>query len=434
MHVLVAEHNPERARALAGVLTAAGHRAEIVAGGGAALALLARPGAPDVVLVEERMADMTAFDFLEAAVRMSAAVPVVVLGPDPGAARWVESGRLGLLDFVLTDPAGAYLSTLSARLQAAARRAGSHDRVGRLADALASTSAAVLIADRSGAIEHVNAAAARLLGRRTTEAVRGTLTDLFALEDDARVKTDLAAAIHMGGEWAGEVRVATGQGERVPCIVTLSPVRRASGRVDGLVLTLRDVSDRVAMEEALRAANRRLAEQASRDPLTQLYNRGYFREVLVRESARAARYKDALAVLMIDLDGFKRINDELDHATGDQVLQEVGRALREGLRDGDVLARYGGDEFCVLLPSTGREGARAVAERLRSHVATRGFGPDGSLRMRITVGLATSADVELADKTAADALVRLADRALLSGKPLGGDRVVVHGDPPGSRA
>ena len=431
MHVVIAEHNPERARALAGTLGSAGHRVEVVNGGGAALALLARPGPPDVVLVEERMTDMTAFDFLQAAVRMAASVPVVVLGPDAAGARWVEAGRFAPLDFVLTDPDGAYLTTLSARLQATARRAGAHDRITRLADALASTSAAVLIADRAGAIEHVNAAAARLLGRRTAEAVRGTLTDLFALEDDPRVKTDLAAAVHVGGEWAGEVRVATEDGVKVPCIVTLSPVRRAAGRVDGLVLTLRDVSDRVAMEEALRAANRRLAEQASRDPLTQLYNRGYFREVLVRESARAARYQDALSVLMIDLDGFKQINDELDHATGDQVLQEVGRALREGLRDGDVLARYGGDEFCVLLPSTPREGARAVAERLRTLVRTRGFGPDARLPMRITVGLATSGDVNLAEKASADALLRLADRALLSAKPLGGDRVVAHGDPLG---
>lgn len=428
MHVLIAEHNPERSRALVSALQAAGHRTEVVGGGGAALAALARPGAPDVVLVEERMADMTAFDFLQAALRMSAAAPVVVLGPDPDASRWVEAARLGVLDFVLTDPDGAYLSTLGARLQVVARRAQHGDRMQRLADALASTSAAVLIADRNGVLEHVNAAAARLLGRRQGEALRGTLTDLFALEDDPRVKADLTAAVHVGGEWAGEVKVALEHGERAPCIVTLSPVKRATGRVDGLVLTLRDVSDRVAMEEALRAANRRLAEQASRDSLTQLYNRGYFREVLLREMARASRYADTLSVLMIDLDGFKRINDELDHSVGDQVLQEVGRKLREGLRDGDVLARYGGDEFCVLLPSTSREGARAVAERLRTSVRAHGYGPEGSLSMHITVGLATSGDLGANEKAPADALLRLADRALLSGKPLGGDRVIAHGD------
>ena len=428
MHVLIAEHNPERARALSAALSAQGHRVEVVPGGGASLASLARPGLPDVVLIEERMADMTAFDFLQAAARMSVLVPIVVLGPDPAASRWVEAARLGVLDFVLTDAAGAYLSTLGARLGVAFARARTLERTTRLADALASTAAAVVIADRRGAIEYVNPAAVLLLGHHGADAGLGPLTALFALEDDARVKADLTAAVHVCGEWAGEVRVATEAGTRVPCMVTLSPVRSSSGRVEGLVLTLRDVSDRVAMEEALRAANRRLAEQASRDPLTQLYNRGYFREVLVRELARAARYDDDLAVLMVDLDEFKRVNDREEHAVGDTVLQEVGNTLRDGLRDGDVLARYGGDEFCVLLPSTGREGARAVAERLRTSVRARGFGPEGRISQRITVGVAIVKDVPAAEKNPADAILRLADRALLTAKPLGGDRVLAYGD------
>jgi diguanylate cyclase (GGDEF)-like protein len=257
------------------------------------------------------------------------------------------------------------------------------------------------------------------------------LLRLLALDPAQPACGEVQQALDTGAEWAGEVRLCPEGLPGTPCLATLSPVHRAHGRDDGVVVTLRDLTDRVAMEEALRAANRRLAEQAARDPLTHLYNRGYFQEVLLRELARAARHEDEVAVLMVDVDGFKRVNDGEGHAVADQVLIELGRTLRETLRAGDVLARYGGDEFCVLLPHTGREGARTVAERLRMAVATRRFGPEGRITQHITLGAATSRDlgVPVKDKASDDALLRLADRALLLAKSAGGNRVRAHGDP-----
>lgn len=433
MHVLVAEPNPERAEALRGALAVQGHRVEVVSGGGAALAALARPLPPEVALVEDRLPDMTSLAFLQAAERMGLQVAVLVLGADPAATRWVDAARLGVLDVIVTDPDGAYLATLGARLVAVQGKARDAAARARLADALASTSAAVLVADRSGVVEHANAAAQRLLARPGLRLEGAPLATLLALDAAQPARAELLQALHAGGEWAGEVRLACEGSPGTPCLATLSPVRRAHGRDDGVVLTLRDLTDRVAMEEALRAANRRLAEQAARDPLTHLYNRGYFREVLLRELARAVRYEDEVSVLMVDMDDFKQVNDGQGHAVGDQVLIELGRTLREALRDGDVLARYGGDEFCVLLPSTGREGARAVAERLRMAVAARRFGPEGRIAQRVTIGAATSRDLASTDKDKAtdDALLRLADRALLQAKAAGGDRVRAHGDPDG---
>jgi diguanylate cyclase (GGDEF)-like protein/PAS domain S-box-containing protein len=427
VHILVVEHNPERARGVTAVLAAVGHRCEVVDSGGAALARLARPAAPDLVLLEERMSDMTALDFAAAANRMASPSPLVVMGRDDGAARWVEAAGRSVSEFVVTDADGAYLPTLPARVEAVGRRARERDRAGRLADALDSTAAAVFLCDRSGTLEYANAAAARLLGRRPAEAAKGNLAEVFALEGEARLKADLFAAMAAAGEWAGEVSVQREDGEGVPCIVTLSPVRRAGGRIDGLVVTLRDVSDRVAMEEALRGANRRLAEQASRDPLTGLYNRAYFREVLEREVARAVRYGDTLSVLMIDLDDFKRVNDEHGHALGDQVLCEAGRVLSQGLRDGDVLARYGGDEFCVLLPNTPWNMARVVGERLRVVAAERSFGSEAAVRIRVSIGCCDSTKVT-ESPVSGDGLMRAADRALLDAKRQGGDRVLVCGE------
>lgn len=435
MHILLVEHNPERLRAMTAALAPAGHRVEGLGGASAALAALARPAPPDLVLLEERPPDMGALDFLQALGSMGVQVPVVLLGPDAASSRGVESTQLGAVDYVLTDAEGLYLRTLAARVRAAGERNARRDQTLRMADALASTAAAVVIADRAGHVEQVNEACARLLGRTAEEVRGGTLIDLFPLEEEPRVKADLLAALGSGGEWAGEVEVQREDDERVACIVTLSPIRRSGGRVDGLVLTLRDVSDRVAMEDALRAANRRLADQASRDALTGIYNRGYFLEVLEREMARAVRYGDVLSVVMIDLDQFKEINDLHGHAAGDAVLCDVARVLRPHLRDGDVLARYGGDEFCVLLPNTEADSALRVAERLCSAFSDRRYGPDESWGITLSGGLATSADLTgpsageapAADTT--DGILRRADRALYASKAGGGDRVTVWRPP-----
>jgi diguanylate cyclase (GGDEF)-like protein/PAS domain S-box-containing protein len=425
VHVLVVEHNPERERAIAASLRAAGCRPEVVTSGSAGLAALARPAAPDVVLLEDHLPDMPALDFLQAVQGMGCRTPVVLLGAEARAADWVEATRLGAVDYLLTDEGGAYLRTLQGRLEAVRERDERANRAARMADALASTSAAVVIADRSGGLEMVNEACAHLLGRDVDTAARGTLAEVFPLEDEPRIKADLFAALHAGREWAGEVRVRTESGEGVSCIVTLSPIRRSSGRTEGLVLTLRDVSDRVAMEDALRAANRRLAEQASRDALTGLYNRGYFHEVLEREMARALRYGDVLSVVMLDLDQFKQINDEHGHAAGDEVLCGVARVLRPALRDGDVLARYGGDEFCVLLPNAEAQAAEVVAQRLCASVAESPHGPAGAAQILLSAGIATSADVKDVEGSQTDAILRLADRALYASKAAGAGRVTI---------
>ncbi len=425
MHILVVEHNPERWRAISAALRAAGHRPEVVGSAGEALAVLARPATPDLCLIEEHPPDMAVLDFLQAADGLCDAPPAVVLGQDAAAARGVEATRLGAVDFVRTDDDGTYLQTLPARLQAAADREAARDHTARLADALASTAAAVIIADRAGVVETMNEACARMLGLDVGAQAGHTLGDLFPLEGAPRVRADFFQAVHARGEWAGEIELSTAGGERLACIVTLSPIRRETGRLDGLVLTLRDVSDRVAMEDALRAANRRLADQASRDALTGLYNRGYFHEVLEREMARAVRYGDVLSVVMIDLDAFKQVNDDQGHPTGDAVLCEVAQMLRPGLRDGDVLARYGGDEFCILLPNTDAEAARGVAERLRAYVAERGYGPGGTARILLSAGLATSEHLREDEGRVTEQLLRMADRALYASKGAGGDRVTI---------
>ena len=147
--------------------------------------------------------------------------------------------------------------------------------------------------------------------------------------------------------------------------------------------------------------------------------------MLERELARAVRYGDVLSVVMVDLDQFKEVNDVHGHAAGDTVLCDVAEMLRPGLRDGDVLARYGGDEFCVLLPNTPATAAQVVAERLCASVASRGYGPDEQSEILLSAGIATSEHLEAQDGELSDAILRLADRALYVSKGGGGNVVTI---------
>ncbi len=167
-----------------------------------------------------------------------------------------------------------------------------------------------------------------------------------------------------------------------------------------------------------------MAEQAARDPLTNLYNRRYFREVLDREGARNCRYGEPLTILMSDLDRFKEVNDRFGHDEGDRVLLEVARALPHGLREGDIVARLGGDEFCVLLPNTTEAAALVVAERLLEGVRERGQTGGAKVALNMSIGLATSPAEPGATCLPPSELLRRADMGLLAAKRAGGDRVV----------
>lgn len=126
---------------------------------------------------------------------------------------------------------------------------------------------------------------------------------------------------------------------------------------------------------------------ATRDPLTQLHNQRMFWELLGYEVGRAQRHDYPFALIMIDMDNFKTVNDQYGHAFGDMILQQLAEALRQAVRDGDFVARYGGDEFTILLPETTREQALTVAERIIKSISGMGvLTPDG-VRVQATVSL-----------------------------------------------
>jgi len=176
--------------------------------------------------------------------------------------------------------------------------------------------------------------------------------------------------------------------------------------------------EKATLLSELEVKNVQLAEMANTDPLTGVSNRGHIEECLANEVARATRFGTTLSVGMVDIDHFKRVNDSFGHPFGDRVIREVARVLSETVRQVDMVGRYGGEEFLVVMPGTGLEGAGVLAERIRAAVAALTHEPEGHCAT-LSVGVAQW------ERDAAnwEGLVSRADQALYQAKEEGRNRV-----------
>src|ERR1700759_3746539 len=167
-----------------------------------------------------------------------------------------------------------------------------------------------------------------------------------------------------------------------------TPTLMAAPSVDGLVLNTRDISERKELQD-------QLVHEAYHDALTQLANRALFRE-RVADALRRRDEDTDVTVLFLDLDGFKEVNDSLGHLAGDQLLVQVADRLRASVRDGDVVARFGGDEFAVLIesPDGGSEEAEMVARRLVAVLDEAFTSATRDIHVTASVGLAGASLLE----------------------------------------
>ncbi|MFL6247043.1 MAG: GGDEF domain-containing protein [Thermoanaerobaculia bacterium] len=170
--------------------------------------------------------------------------------------------------------------------------------------------------------------------------------------------------------------------------------------------------------------NRMLSEVSSRDALTGLYNRWFVVEKIESEMNRALRHGSPMSLLMLDIDHFKRVNDTWGHGAGDQVLQGIGKLLRDSCRVYDVPGRYGGEEFCIVLPETKPGSTTVVAERIRSRLeATALQCGETAIAVTASIGIAGLDVSEGSELLSPAALIDRADRALYSAKNRGRNRV-----------
>ena len=279
-----------------------------------------------------------------------------------------------------------------------------------------STRDAIITKAPDGTITSWNRGAEQLYGYSAEEAL-GRDSGFTETGDRAGEWQKLLQTVFSGESIEGfETQRVRKDGSVIAVSLTVSPVTDANGRIVSAAIIARDTTERVRYEERLRHI-------ADHDQLTGLFNRRRFDEQLKRELARAGRYAENSAVLSIDIDNFKGINDSAGHAAGDAVLCHVARVLAERSRATDVVARLGGDEFAVLLSAVGAKDARTAAEHLlaeiRSSPATYGAKP---FRISASIGVAT---FESDDATAGEILVN-ADLAMYAAKTGGRDRVVVY--------
>jgi diguanylate cyclase (GGDEF)-like protein len=269
----------------------------------------------------------------------------------------------------------------------------------------------VLVLDAAGRVVDSNPAARSLFGPRASV-----------------VGTELGELLGREVPRSSPCELRLESGRRVE--LRLSPIAGAGGEIGGKVAELRDVTaEREAqdrLDEARRAlelANAELERLANTDLLTGLANRRRFLARLEEELGRARRHERPLALLLIDLDRFKEVNDRRGHPVGDKVLEAVGRSLVELLRPEDLAARYGGEELAVLLPETDLEGGRAVAERILGALRALEHRDEGGETFIVTASLGVAALARL-DEPARDLIAR-ADAALYAAKDDGRDRVAV---------
>jgi diguanylate cyclase (GGDEF)-like protein/PAS domain S-box-containing protein len=228
---------------------------------------------------------------------------------------------------------------------------------------------------------------------------------------DARWHSVLAAPLVAGYELKGVMSVSTAD-----------PMRKFLAS-DQRLMSMFAQQVAIAVENA--RLFREIQQLAITDSLTGLYNRRHFFELSKREIVRAQRYQRGLAMLMLDIDHFKEVNDTYGHATGDQVLRTVASRCRESLREIDLVGRYGGEEFIALLPETTLDGGRFVAEQLKQRVAMPVEVEDYTVTVTASLGVVALNE----HATSMEGMLEYADRALYEAKKAGRNQVYVWSEP-----
>ena len=274
------------------------------------------------------------------------------------------------------------------------------------AEALASVAEGVIIADAERRVVQVNAAHTAVTGFALADLQSSRFDDTRRLPDGRALPASVWEIIAAGGNWLGEVVSQRKDGSSYPEMLSICAIRGTDERVQHYVAVCTNIT-------TSKANQRRLEHMATHDPLTGLVNRAEFERRCTQSIVAAARDRGAAAVLFVDLDAFKAVNDSYSHAVGDRLLGRVAERINRQLGEHDVAGRIGGDEFTVLIDRlTSREQASAMAERLLAALAEPMVVDDYEIVLSASIGIA-GYPLDGGDPTA---LIASADAAMYAAK------------------
>lgn len=287
----------------------------------------------------------------------------------------------------------------------------------RLITILESTPDFIAMADTEGHLLYLNRGAREMLGLPPSRtrlkndippSLQGRVEPCcFASPDWARQKLheEGLPEAYAHGIWEGETAVVDHRGEEIPVSQVVVAHYDSRGQVERLTTIMRNISERKRLEAELE-------HRASHDPLTGVFNRGKLESFLQHEAQRAHRFGSPLSLVLFDVDHFKEVNDTHGHNVGDAILKRLVAVVGERIRGSDLLARWGGEEFMILLPETDAAGAQRLAETVRTEVANTDF--EGPGRITISLGIAQYRPGEPLKE-----LVKRVDDALYAAKDAG---------------
>lgn len=267
----------------------------------------------------------------------------------------------------------------------------------------------ILVLGPDGSIVDANRACATFFSHAADDLIGGRTSHLFGPTNAHVMSETVWPAVEREGEWQGEIILNHADGKPRTLWLIVRTLTTPSAEISHYVLLLVDITRQKRVEERLRFLS-------MHDPLTGLPNRALYRERLEQALASSRRSRNKTAVLFLDLDGFKHVNDSLGHDAGDKLLIEVGGRLQATLRETDTIARFGGDEFAVILPDVKRIGdIEAVARLLLETIAAPFHINDDVQRVTASIGVSLYPD----DGSTVDDLSRFADEAMYEAKAAG---------------